>query len=132
MFEPILEAKLQRIFGFKKFDYAKPSSAEEQEVMFIQVTNARCRTKTALFTAKVTGTLEYFVRNDKMPFGTFAKKIGLAKKEDLAPFFFGPEENKGTYRDITHRSVSFVFLFSGQYDPNVGTLETLNLTLVET
>lgn len=133
MFEKKLQQKFEKIFGLEKVTYDSPSESQEQEGVFIQVTDAKCRVKDKLFTAHVTGVLHVFANREKLPYGFFSKCIDAASAEDTKGlFFYEFEENKGTFRNIAQRSVSFKYFYDGQYDPDVGTLNQLNLTISET
>jgi len=124
--------KLTRIFGIKKVTFDRPSDSKEQECVFIDVTKPQIKIVDAREIAKIEGVIRVFANSEKLPFGYFAKKIQLAKIEDTRGFFFGPEENEGTFRNIAQRKFDFTFLFDSQYDPNIGTLESINLSYSET
>lgn len=124
--------QLKRIFDLDKVTYDVPGESREQEAAFIEVTQARCRVREKLGTARVTGKLHVFANLDKLPYGYFSKCIAAADPEDVKPFvFYDFEENKGTIRNIAERSLGFLYFFHGQYDPNVGTLSSINLSYAE-
>lgn len=132
MFESELLDKIKTIFDFKKVTYARPGDSQEQEGVFIDIKSARCKIVEKRQIAAVTGTIYVFGNSEKLPYGYFAKKISAADAsltKDL--FFFDFEENKGIIQNIAERSVSFHFLFDSQYDPNIGTLNQVNLSYPE-
>lgn len=130
MFEKSLKEKLGRIFAIKKVTYDAPSSAQEQEAVFISVENCRSSIKDKLEIAKVTGKVRLFVNSEKYPFGNMAKAIAAAKLADTKDlFFFGIEDNVGTYQNLVERSASFVYFFSSQYNPDRGQLNKVTFDL---
>jgi hypothetical protein len=132
MFEASLKAKLARIFDLDKVSFDRPSESQEQEACFIAIESARCRLRDKRQIARVTGKLHIFASLDKMPYGYLSKAIAKADAEDVKNlFFFDFEENQGTFRNITERSMGFVFLFDGQFDPSVGRIDEVNVTISE-
>jgi hypothetical protein len=132
VFETSLKQKLKRIFDFDKVTFDRPGESQEQEGVFVEVENARCKLVDAKQIARVTGKLHVFASLEKLPFGYFSKKISEAAAADVKDlFFFDFEENRGTFRNITERSLGFVFLYSSQYDPNVGELTSINFSIAE-
>ncbi len=128
MFEEVLSEKLKKIFSMKKASYNQPGDSHEQGVLFIDVVNARTHIKDALQVARVNGKIRIYAQHEKMPFGFFTKAIAQAEGDQIADlFFYDLEENDSRYQNIVERSASFVFFFSSQYDPDVGTLTSLNL-----
>lgn len=106
------------------FDLA--SDSQEQECMFIDVEEGQVRIKDAKATAKVIGKIRIFANSDKIPYGYLTKKIAEANPSDTANLFFhGFESNHGAYLNIAERSLSFVYLFESQYDPNMGEITEL-------
>lgn len=132
MFEKRLQKQIEKIFDLGKVTYDSPSESQEQEGVFIQVASSAVRVTGAKAIAKVEGTIRVFAASNKLPYGFFAKQIDSAKAEDKAGLFFHNfEENKGKYRNIVERSVAFVYLFDGQYDPAMGRIETVNIQILE-
>lgn len=124
--------RLIRIFGIKKVVFDKPSESEEQECVFVDVTKPKIRVIDAREIANIEGVLRIYANADKLPFGYFSKRIARADLADTRGFFFGPEENEGKFRNITLRKFDFTFLFDSQYDPNIGTITSIDLTVTET
>jgi hypothetical protein len=126
MFENDLKDSLLRIFDLKRATYQAPSESAEQEILFIEVSNSRNNIQEKRSTAIVTGTIRVYANADKLPFGYFSKRIASAKVEDVSKFFFADfEENTVRFQNIVERSLSFTYLWSSQYDPNLGTLNQL-------
>lgn len=129
--EKSIKDKLQRIFDLQKVTFDKPSDSQEQEGIFVAVANSHFQVKDAREVAKVDGTIHVFANSDKLPIGYFSKRIDQAKIEDTRGFFFGPEENIGTIRNIVERKFDFTFLYDSQYDPAIGTITSLTTSLQE-
>ena len=131
MFEADLTEKLQTIFGFKNVSFDLPAETVEQEKLFVAIETCRSHVKDAIIKAKVTGKIHVHVNREKMPYGYFAKRIAEAPGEITSDFFFYDiEENTGRYLNIAERSASFVFFFSTQYNPEVGTMTSINFEQV--
>lgn len=123
MFEKELAERLKKIFGLEKATYAEPGESQEQGTLFIQIETSRNQIAPPIQRARVTGKLTVFGPGEKVPFGFFSKGIAAALPELKSPlYFFDFEENTQRYQNIVQRSVSFVYFFTGQYDPDIGTL----------
>lgn len=132
MFEKSLKEKLTRIFDLDKVTFDLPSTAQEQEGCFIEVAKAMPKVLDGRQLCHVTGKLHVFAQLEKLPFGYFAKCLAEADPADSKNlFFFDFEENRGTFRNITERSLGFVFLYDSQYDPAVGEITSINLSIAE-
>lgn len=133
MFEATLKDKLKRIFDLPQATYMAHidlkdihNDVKEQNKLFIAIDSARNTIKDGLHVANVKGKVTVFCRQDQLPYGYFAKKIqeaDIADTKDL--FFFNIEHNTNSYLEIAERSFEFVYLFAGQYNPNIGTLESI-------
>lgn len=138
MFEAELAEKLQRIFKLKKVTYSSPGDpgnppVSEQETLFIEVESSRNVIRDGLAQAKVTGKATLNGKSDKVPFGFFSKSIQQAAAADTKDlFFFDIENNSRVFQDIVQRSFSFIYFFSGQYDPEIGTLTSVEIEIEET
>lgn len=129
MFEQDLKGKLERIFGFDKVTFDQVSESKEQEGVFVQIDQARPTIKDGKQLSFVRGKVRVFAQNEKLPYGYFLKMIRLAEPSDTKDlFFFDMETNAGYYRNLTERSLSFVYFFSGQYDPNIGNIESIEIS----
>lgn len=132
MFEKRLAEQIGKILDMGKVSFDAPSESQEQEGVFIQVSRARTRVKAARQIAHVVGVIRVFAASNKLPYGYFAKKIEDAPADlKRGLFFYDFEENAGKYRNIVERSVSFQYLFDSQYDPAIGTISTVNLSISE-
>lgn len=127
MFEKSLEAKFKRIFGVKKVTYNEPSESQEQECLFVEIENAMNQVGPEFERSKVTGNAILFGRNEKIPFGFFSKAVHQADPNDTKDIMFTEfEVNTRRYGDIVQRGFSFVYLYKGQYDPDSGTITSVD------
>lgn len=126
MFEKELGDKFKRIFQMKKYLYDVPSDSQEQECLFINVISSKNQVKDGRVTGKVTGKILVFCNPEKLPYGYFTKCVveaDIADTKDL--FFYEFEDNAGMASGISERSMSFIYLFDQQYNPNIGELTSL-------
>lgn len=129
MFENKLIEKFKRIFKVSKVVYQEPGASQEQECLFITVENVASAFSDGNCKMKVTGTAVMFGYNKKLTFGFFSKAVANAENGDTKDLFlYDFEENTKTIGDIVQRSFSFVYFFSGQYDPNLGSITSLQET----
>lgn len=129
MFEAALKAKIQRIFDLKKVTFNEPSESMEQECAFIRIQTCKSNIKDGLQVSDVRGTIVVYANGDKLPFSYFQKKIQEADPDDTKDlFFFDIEANAQVMQNIVERSMSFVYFFSGQYDPNLGTITSVTIS----
>lgn len=132
MFEATLSAQLKKIFDFDKVTFDMPGESQEQEGVFIQVESSQTRVKDGRQTARVNGKIHVFAPSNKLPYGYFSKCIDAASAADKQGlFFYAFEENKGTYRNICERSLSFVYLFDSQFDPALGSITSVQFEIAE-
>lgn len=126
MFEKELEEKLKAIFKLKKVSYSQPSNAKEQETLFIEIENAKNSIKDGRVVSMITGHAVVFGNSDKLPFGYFSKCIKQADPSLTKElFFFDIENNSRIYQNIVERSFGFIYFFSGQYDPDIGSITSV-------
>jgi hypothetical protein len=129
VFEKDLAEKFERIFGFENVTFDQVSESREQEGVFIQIQRVRPTIKDGKQLSFVQGTVRVFAQNSKLPYGYFLKMIRLADQADTKDlFFFNFESNAGYYRNLTERSLEFYYFFSGQYDPNIGNIESIEIS----
>lgn len=132
MFEKSLSESLKNIFDVRDVSFNLPSSPHEQECLFIQVENSVNSFKAGRAIAKVTGKISLYANAEKLPFGYFSKKIESASKELTMPFFFFDfEENTLAYLNICERSLSFIYFFDSQYNPNIGQITSTTIQVSE-
>lgn len=125
--EDTLIASFKAIFDVKKVVFDTPGDSQEQDCIFIEVETSRNTFKDGRAISKVTGNMIMFGPNDKLTLGFFSRAIDKAKPTLTKPlFFFDFEENTKRIRNIVQRSVSFVYFFDSQYDPDTGKIESVN------
>lgn len=132
MFESALSEKIKNIFDLDKVTFDSPSESREQEGIFIEVENPRIKVGDKYASARVTGKLRIFVQAEKMPFDYLMKKIDAADPDDKADlYFFDIGVSVGRFMNIDERTIGFVFFFRSQYDPNLGTINSVNIEVNE-
>ncbi len=128
--ESSLRTKLKSIFGFDRatFNLEDPD-ATEQDKLFIELQTTNSSIKDGLEIHRVTGQAFVYGQSEKMPIGFFTKKIRNADPDDTKDlFFFNIEDNVRIYQNLIRRSFSFVYFFSTQYDPENGTLTSIDIS----
>lgn len=130
MFKKEMQAKLKTIFGIEKVTFDEPSESFEQDCIFIEILDCKSNTGQGIATSKVRGNLSIYSQKGKLPFGFFNKKIQQADSKDTGAFFFYDvdvelQNSQSRLIDIAERRASFVYLYSGQYDPNQGQITSL-------
>lgn len=127
MFEKDLEDKFKRIFGVNKVTLDLPSDSQEQDTLFIEVEEAVNTIKDGRARARITGNATIFGMALKVPFGFFSKAIAEADHDDVKDlFFFDFEKNTRRFRNIVQRQVSFIYFFDSQYDPEDGSITSVD------
>lgn len=132
MFRKELKEKFEKIFGLAKTTFDAPSDAFEQDVLFIEVDECFTKATKGSAIAKITGTLTTFSKQNAMTYGFMNKRVAQAAAEltkDL--FLFDVEQDIATsparLQNISERRTKFLYLYSGQYDPNQGELTSLEV-----
>ena len=131
MFKKELSEKLKGIFSVNKVSFDEPGLSKEQECIFVEIEQSNNVIKDGVALARVTGKCVMFGQNDKLPFGFFSKKIKQADinlTKDL--FFYDIETNTKLANNLVEFSFSFVYFFSGQYDPDMGTIDSITFSEV--
>lgn len=130
MVEKSLIEKLQRIFDFKKSTYNAPDPEEiEQETLFIRIESTTPSIKEGKEIYKVVGQAFMVAPRARYAVGYFAKRIEQADNADTKDlFFYEMEENLPVYMNLVRRGFSFVYFFSGDYDPDHGTITSIEYT----
>ncbi len=132
MFKAELSSRLKTIFGLPKVTFDRPGESMEQEVIWVEVDSCRSWVRPPKQVARVTGKIRVFGNSDKLPYGYFSKRINAADPaltKDI--FFYDFEENAETFRNICERSMSFHYLYEGEYDPAIGEINEVNLSISE-
>lgn len=118
---------MKAIFRVSKVVFDTPGESQEQDCIFIEVENSWNTFKDGRAISKVTGNAVMFGPNDKLTLGFFSKAIAQAPSIQTKNFFFFDfEENTKRIRNIVQRSLSFVYFFDSQYDPETGSITTVN------
>lgn len=125
-----MTAKLKEIFGLKKVTFDEPSEVFEQDTLFVVIEECLSRATQGNAYAKVTGSIVIFSERDKLPYGFFAKRIAQAPATATKEFFFFDTDvdalnSPARLQNISERRSRFVYLYSGQYDPNQGLLTSV-------
>lgn len=132
MFEKALQEKFRAIFGLKKVSYEEPGEVKEQEGIFITIDSAYPNITFGRETARVSGSFSIFANSEKLKFGYIPKCIEKASAADLKGLsFYNMEQNAKYFGNLVERKANFIFLYSGQYDPNHGSLDELDFTITE-
>lgn len=128
MFEKELEEKFKRIFKVNKVSFDQPAKpAEEQKVLFVQVDEAKNTVRDGVFESMISGQAVMYAPNSELPFGFFSKAIAQSNRDDTKDLFFSDfEANTRRYRNIVQRGFNFIYFFRGQYDPKMGTIESVD------
>ena len=132
MFETELKEKFQKIFELKKVTFDAPGESNEQDCLFIEVEHSKNVIKDGVVKAMVSGNCLMYSQNEKLPFGFFSKAIKQADQsltKDL--FFYEIESNNQRYRNLIKRGFSFVYFFSSQYDPKIGSITSVETNVEE-
>lgn len=128
MFREQLKDELKQIFDFPKVSFDTPSEDREQEVLFVQIDVARNNVKDTSVKSRVEGRLLVYANSDKFPFGYLEKQIQAADPSLTKNFFFYDiTGNAGTLGNIAERTASFIYFYSGQYDPNKGSITSVTI-----
>lgn len=135
MFEQALEDKFKKIFEIQRVRYDSPGvttdqdnpGTNEQETLFVEITLSDNRIRDGVAHAKVTGKGHMTAQNDKMPFGYFSKCIAKHSADTGDLFFYDFEENTRLHHNLIVRSFSFVYFFTSQYDPAIGTINQVDI-----
>lgn len=132
MFEKELSEKFGKIFNVAKVTYDSPGDSQEQGCLFIDIDSANPTIKDGKALAIVTGNAFMYAPADKLPFGFFGKairKADIALTKDL--FFFNIENNSQRFQNIIQRGFSFTYFYRGQFDPEIGTITGITLSIEE-
>ncbi len=132
MFRKDLKEKFHKIFGFSKTTFDAPSDSFEQDTLFIEIDECFVKATQGREIAKITGTLTTFSKQNAMTYGFMNKKISQAEAsltKDL--FIFEVDQDIATsparLQNLSERRTKFLYLYSGQYDPNQGQLVAIKL-----
>jgi hypothetical protein len=128
VFESSLKAKLKAIFDLDKVTFESAGESKEQEGAFIEIESPYVKVSDTRAVGKITGKIRFFVNADKMPHDYFAKMISKASNDDKKDLFFSDiGVSVGRLVNIDERTVSFVYFFNSQYDPNQGLITSIEI-----
>lgn len=128
--EKALLDDLKAIFKVKQISYSLASSLKEQNKLFIKVDQANNTVKDAKHLCRVEGSASMFATLDKLPLGFYSKMIKQADKDLTKKFFFSEiEANTQTFGNIVERGFNFVYFYSAQYDPEQGTITSVDIEI---
>jgi len=132
VFETELSDKLKRIFNIDKVTYNSPGESQEQGCLFIDIDSCNSTIKDGKALAIVQGQAYMYAPADKLPFGFFTKAIRKSDTDltkDL--FFFNIENNAQRFQNIIQRGFSFQYFYRGQFDPEIGTITEITISIEE-
>lgn len=128
-----LKKSFESIFDVKDVTFNEPSKMNEQERLFIEIESVNASMKLGRQVYKATGKATMVGANDKLTVGFFNKQIAKASHGLTKPFFFyDMEQNTKIYMNLVQRSFSFIYFFDSQYDPDTGSITSVELTTEET
>lgn len=131
MLENKLKSDLEKIFGVDAtYDAASPET-REQDKLFIELETPFSNFIDGKVNMRVSGTVKIFAQNTKIPINFFASAVAKADHSLTKNFFFSEmDENTPLFRNLVQRSFSFVYFFSGQHDPDIGTIESIKTEVI--
>lgn len=128
MVEKELQDRLKRIFQVSKVTMDAPGFAPEQETLYVNIETAKVRTIEGLIKFDVRGTLSIVGPSDKIPLGYLSRKLLQAPHaltKGLA--LYDLETNSKRGNNLVERGSSFIYFFSTQYDPDLGSITAIDL-----
>jgi len=132
MFEKELANRLRLLFKIQKVTYDQPGESNEQNCIFVNVETPRIRFKDGRVLARVSGKITIQGNSESIPFGFLSKSYQEADsdlKKDIV--FLNMEQNEKYYRNLVQRTCDFVYFFSTQYDPSMGTITSVTTNVEE-
>jgi hypothetical protein len=131
MVEKALREALNRIFQFPDITYNAPAEeTPEQDKLFLKIDKPNASIKDGVEIYRIEGQAFIYTLRDRYNLGYIPKRIRHADLADTNKFYFYEiEENLPVYQNLVRRSFSFVYFFSGDYDPNNGTITSIDYTL---
>jgi hypothetical protein len=128
--ETSLSEKLKRIFGVPRVTFnLENEDAIEQETLFVQLQTNRASFGEGVERARVSGSAFIYAQQKKFPLNYLMKRIKNADAADVKDLFFSDiEETDVVFQNLVRRSFSFLYFFTGQYDPDNGTITEIELS----
>lgn len=132
--ENSLAEKLKRIFGVPRVTFdLEAADAMEQETLFVQVQSNRGSFGEGVERSRCSGTAFIYAQSKKFPLNFLMKRIKNADPADVKDIFFADiEETDVVFQNLVRRSFSFIYFFTGQYDPDNGIITEIEFTEGET
>lgn len=139
MFRKELKQKLKDIFEVKKVTFDLPGDeidsqvvTPEQEVLFVDIQDSKSSVKDGKVIARVEGIGKMYGPVENLTYGFIPKRIQQAGHDKTKDFFFyNTEENRGRFVNVIERTFRFRFFYSSQYDPEVGTMTSIDFEGIE-
>jgi len=129
VFRNTLKELLKDIFEIPKVSYDLPGESKEQGCIFVSIDSAQNSVKKGKECSIVRGSISIYSNGDKLPFGFFSKKINQAQPAlTQGLFFYNMDENNKIFQNIVERKCNFIFLYSNEYDPEGGSLTSLDVS----
>lgn len=128
--ENSLNDKLKRIFGVPRVTFnLEQADAMEQETLFVQLQNNKASFGEGIERARVSGSAFIYAQQKKFPLNYLMKRIKNAAAADVRDLvFLDIEETDVVFQNLVQRSFTFIYFFTGQYDPDNGIIETIEFT----
>ena len=127
--EDELKKKFSKIFKVSDVDFDAPSSSNEQDKLFLEVEKIVSSIKDKTEVGRVYGRGIMYSTNTKLPLNHFFRCVGLASKEDSKDLaFLRISENALVYKDVIERSFEFIYFFNRPFDPDKGSITTIEFT----
>lgn len=132
MFKKDLQNRLKNIFDLPVRFEAPDFDALEQDVLFVEIHRCRPRVQGERITDKVSGQLMVFSQQENWTFGMFTKSVERAEARYTKNFFFFEmdtvmPDSPARLQNLQEIRSAFVFLFDSQYDPDKGSLTSLEI-----
>lgn len=131
MFKKELIKRLDAIFQLKQGStFNAPSAEFEQEKLFVNVTGVVSQPRNKKICFKVEGFLQFFSQHEKIPFGYMQRALETASYENTAGLFLFQVDqeianSQARMVNLSERRAQFVFLYSIDFNPNQGSLSSL-------
>lgn len=123
MFENELKDKLKSIFLVSEVSFDQPSEVKEQDKLWVDISDMKQTVKDGKVEGRIIGKAYMYGQSSKLTLGFFIQRIIKADSSLTKDFFFeNLDSNTKYYQNLVERGFDFVYFFSGQYDPDIGTI----------
>ena len=124
-----IKGKLERIFDLK-VSFDEPGESNEQDTLFVEIIQNYTKVKDGRMTSRVEAQCSIYGPDDQIPIGFISKAIDRSEPVDRKDFFFFDlGQSSRLYQNIVQRSFSFIYFYSGQYDPEQGTITSTDINI---